>query len=208
MLQYLSIPGFRNVEPYCHDVIETPQSVGVIYTVGHGDRSAADFLNILRAAAIDCVADVRAYPVSRRHPQFTQKHLAPFLDEAGIAYCWLGKALGGFREASSSSVHAALGNDALRAYAEHMSSTAFQEGIADLLSRARIKLTAILCAERLPRHCHRSMIADYLVATGVPVVHLLDAERRLPHRLSDLAHMEQGRLVYDRGNRRQMNLEL
>lgn len=194
--------------PQCHDVIETPPSVPVLYTVGHGDRSAAEFLDVLRGAAIGCVADARAYPVSRRHPQFSQERLEPFLGGAGIAYCWLGKPLGGFRKASSSLLHTALVKDAVRAYAEHMATSSFQEGIAELLSRARITATVLLCAERLPSHCHRSLIADYLVSTGFPVIHLLDAEHRLPHRLSTPARWEQGQLIYDQGKRRQMNLDL
>ena len=89
-----------------------------------------------------------------------------------------------------------------------MTSVSFQAGIAELLSRANMALTAVLCAERLSQHCHRSLIADYLVATGIPVIHLLDAEHKMSHRLSALARWEQGRLVYDQGGRRQMNLEL
>lgn len=155
-----------------------------VYSVGHGARSAAEFIDLLRAAAIGCIADVRSYPVSRRHPQFSQKTLAPFLDEAAIGYRWLGKALGGFRYGATPSIHTALANASSRAYADHMFSKAFQEGMAELLALARIRPTAVLCAERLPQHCHRAMISDYLTANGIAVIHIVDEDQRMPHCLS------------------------
>ena len=87
------------------DPLGEPPSAHTVYTVGHGARSAAEFVDLLRAAAIGCIADVRSYPVSRRHPQFSQKTLAPFLDEYAIGYRWLGKALGGFRHGAAPSIH-------------------------------------------------------------------------------------------------------
>jgi uncharacterized protein (DUF488 family) len=185
------------MEPLSRDIIENAQSAPALYTVGHGSRSAEDFLNVLRAFAIGGVADVRAYPVSRRHPQFSRQVLAPYLEKAGITYLWLGKPLGGYRKAASSSVHVALGTDALRGYAEHMASSAFGMGIELLLDQAQIVPTAVLCAERLPQHCHRAMIADYLVAGGVPVIHVLDVNHHAVHHLSALARWDQERLVYD-----------
>lgn len=154
---------------------------------------------MLRAAAIDGIADVRAYPASRRHPQFVQETLASILDKAGIAYWWLGKALGGFRRGTSSSIHTALAGDSLRAYAEHMHTAAFQQGIADLMSCASQETTAILCAERLPRYCHRALISDYLTVNGIAVVHVLESGHQIPHRVNRLARWEQGQLIYDQG---------
>jgi uncharacterized protein (DUF488 family) len=134
--------------------------------------------------------------------------LAPYLEKAGITYLWLGKPLGGYRKASSSSVHVALGTDALRGHAEHLESSAFRMGIELLLDQAQVVPTAVLCAERLPRHCHRAMIADYLVAGGVPVIHILDVSHHAVHHLSALARRDQGRLVYDQGSGEQIDLDL
>jgi len=189
------------------DPLGEPPSAHTVYTVGHGARSAAEFVDLLRAAAIGCIADVRSYPVSRRHPQFSQKTLAPFLDGYAIGYRWLGKALGGFRHGAAPSIHTSLACASSRAYADHMSSTAFQGGIAELLVLARVRATAILCAERLPQLCHRAMISDFLTAKGIAVIHIVDGGQHMPHCLNGVARWAHGRLIYDRGSGHQLEWE-
>jgi uncharacterized protein (DUF488 family) len=106
---------------------------------------------------------VRAYPASRRHPQFSKDSLSASLGEAGIAYHWEGKALGGMRPA----------------YAEHMQTEQFRSGAAALTTMpGRV---CIMCAESDPESCHRSFIADWLVANGQRVVHLLGLGRHREH---------------------------
>lgn len=178
-----------------------------LYTIGHGARSAAEFLDVLRAFGVECIVDVRAYPGSRRHPHYSRQALASYLDEAGMGYHWLGEALGGFRRGASMSVHGALSSASLRAYAEHMSSAAFRAGIGELLALARVRPTAMLCAERQPQQCHRAMISDYLTVNGIPVIHILDPAQGLPHRLNPTARWAQDRLLYDRGGRGQLEWE-
>jgi uncharacterized protein (DUF488 family) len=122
---------------------------------------------ILKQAGIGTLVDVRAYPASRRHPQFSRESLSVFLRQAGIAYHWEGKALGGMRAS----------------YVEHMQSEEFQSAAAALA--ARQDRVCIMCAESDPADCHRSFIADWLVAHGRRVVHLLDlgTQREHPARL-------------------------
>ena len=187
-----------------HSVPRGDSPVTTLYTVGHGNRSAEEFLEILSSTGIDCLVDVRAYPSSRRHPQFSQTRLAPILNQAGIHYDWRGKALGGFRQGSSSSMHTALKSDSLRAYAEYMSSTAFRDGITELLLSCRQTSIVMLCAEQLPEHCHRALLADYLTAIGISVKHILEKDVTVHHHLSRLARWEQGRLIYDQVDDRQM----
>lgn len=178
-----------------------------LYSVGHGSRSAEQFSELLCAAAIEWVVDVRSYPVSRRHPRFSQPALTALLEKAGIGYHWMGKALGGFRQGSSQSIHSALTTDGLRAYAEHMGSGEFQAGVAELLDCVGLRPTAMLCAERLPHHCHRAMISDYLTANGIAVVHLVAEDQRILHRFSHLARWAQGRIIYDQGGHEQLGWE-
>ena len=187
-----------------HD--RSPEPVS-LFTVGHGSRSVQEFLDILHCGGVSCVADVRSYPRSRRHPIFSRPILSSRLEEEGIAYRWMGAALGGFRKASSQSPHVALKVSGLRGFAEHMHSGVFLEGIEELLHLASRHTTAILCAERLPQDCHRSLIADHLVAHGIPVVHLIELDHQAPHRLNTLARRQEGRLIYDRGNTEQLGLE-
>ena len=106
---------------------------------------------------------MRAYPGSRRHPQFNRENLKTSVEEAGIAYRWEGKALGGMRPS----------------YADHMQTDEFQSAARALSSIEGG--VCILCAESNPSECHRSFIADWLVANGQRVVHLLDLGRQREH---------------------------
>lgn len=110
--------------------------------------------------------DVRAFPVSRRHPQFSREPLAATLQAAGIAYEWQGKALGGYRSVP---------------YREHMKTAPFCEAAAALSERS--DAVCILCAESNPAHCHRAHIADWLVTQGHRVLHLLAPGRTVEHAL-------------------------
>lgn len=189
------------------ELLRNTQSPVTLYTVGHGARSAAEFLDAVRAFGIDYVVDVRAYPASRRHPHFSRQAFAPFLGEAGMGYRWLGEALGGFRRGASSSVHTALASAQLRAYADHMNTAPFRAGITELLALAHARPTAMLCAERQPQHCHRAMISDYLTAHGVPVIHVLDPLQAFSHQLNSAVRWGRDQLIYDRGGDGQLEWE-
>lgn len=178
-----------------------------LYTLGHGNRSATEFVGLLHAHGIQAIADVRAQPASRRHPHFSRTLLAPLLFEAGIRYVWLGATLGGFRSPGSDTRHVALASPSLRGYAEHMSSAEFHAGAQRLLAEAEIMPTALLCAERRAQDCHRLLIADYLTTRGVSVVHLVDAATAVPHRLSTSARLSVDGLIYDRGITPQLSLD-
>lgn len=178
----------------------------MIHTVGHGNRSIDEFIGLLREAGIGCLVDVRAYPASRRHPHFSQEALAKSLAEAGVRYVWEGKALGGRRKPGRNSPHVALKNPAFRAYADHMATQDFRNGVARLIELARAAPAAIMCAERLPWQCHRFLISDFMVAGGDRVVHLIGAGAQREHRLSAAARLQEGNLVYDRETQRELTL--
>jgi uncharacterized protein (DUF488 family) len=168
--------------------------LATIYTVGHGARSAEDFVSILKHAGIQTLVDVRAFPSSKRHPQFTRRWLSAALESSGIAYDWQGGALGGFRKGGADSPHTALEQPMFRAYAEHMGKQSFAEAARALTRRA--ERVCIMCAESNPAECHRSLIADWLVAHGHKVMHLLAHGYTREHALNPAARMEEGRLVY------------
>ncbi len=141
-----------------------------IVTVGHGDRTLAGLVALLRDGGVRGVADVRRRPRSRRHPRFDAPMLAEALAGEGLAYRWFGAGLGGWRRARGE------GDAALplrwRGYAEHMRSAAFGVALEALLAWAdEAGRVALLCAERDPRCCHRSLIADALFCRGVGVRH-------------------------------------
>ncbi|MBI3045458.1 MAG: DUF488 domain-containing protein [Betaproteobacteria bacterium] len=178
-----------------------------MWTIGHGNRSIEEFLGLLREAGIERLVDVRAYPASRRHPQFAGEALERSLAEAGIRYLWEGKDLGGRRKLAKNSLHVALKNPGFRAYADHMTTDEFRQGVERLVEIGRSTRVCVMCAERLPWECHRTLISDSLLARGIPVTHVTAPGKAQPHVLSKLARRERGTLIYDAGEQLGLGLE-
>jgi uncharacterized protein (DUF488 family) len=130
-----------------------------IWTIGHSTRPIEEFLSLLAGAKIKLIADVRSFPSSRKYPQYRKEALAATLATHAIGYHWL-RALGGRRRVSPDSPNTAWRNASFRGYADYMSSTEFEYGLAQLLKVASTARTAIMCAEAVWWRCHRSMIAD------------------------------------------------
>ena len=178
-----------------------------VYTIGHGNRPLEELVSLLQQHAIGCLVDVRMFPGSRRHPHFGRGELETSLPAAGVRYVWEGTALGGRRRPRPDSPHVAMRNDSFRAYADHMQSAEFREGVERLLAVAREMRPAIMCAERLPWQCHRYMISDYLVANGIEVRHVIDAKPPREHALRAEARIARDGLVYDGGSQPTLDLD-
>jgi len=173
--------------------------VPVIYSIGHSNVAAEDFFALLASAGVRTLADVRAFPASRRHPHFGREALAGAAAERGIAYHWM-PALGGRRHhAPERSPHVAWEVQAFRNYADYADTAEFAAALAELERQALEAPTAFMCAEALWWQCHRRLIADHLVLDGWEVRHIAAGGRLTPHRLPDFARVVEGRLVYDRG---------
>jgi uncharacterized protein (DUF488 family) len=169
-----------------------------LFSIGHGNRAVEDFIALLESARIGCLVDVRAYPRSRRNPQFSRIALDPVLKAHSIQYVWEGAPLGGMRRPQAGSEHLALTDAAHRGYADHMASAEFQSALARLIVIGTARPTAFMCAETHPEHCHRSFIADALLAQGVEVLHLMGREDVRAHTLREGARLAaDGRVVYD-----------
>src|SRR6267142_6676157 len=145
-----------------------------VWTIGHSTRSSEEFAAILLTHKIKMLVDVRSFPGSRRYPQFNKTSLAETLPEIGITYAHL-PSLGGRRKPNVDSKNSAWKNASFRAYADHMESNEFKQGIGELVELAGRNRTAVVCAEAVWWRCHRSLIADYLKALGSSVWHILDA---------------------------------
>ena len=167
-----------------------------IWTVGHSTRSSAEFNEILLTHEIGALVDVRSFPGSRRYPHFNKAELGRELEAVGILY-FHNPQLGGRRRPSPHSKNTAWKNASFRAYADHMESEEFEKGIQDLLRLAGEKRTAVMCAEALWWRCHRSLIADFLKAKGIEVIHMLDAKRTEIHPYTAAARILNGRLSYE-----------
>jgi uncharacterized protein (DUF488 family) len=168
----------------------------VLYTLGHSNTGLEEFLGLLAAHRVEAVADVRSYPGSRRHPHFGRVELETALSRRGIDYAWFPD-LGGRRKPKRSSPHIAWQVPAFRAYADYMDTRTFAAALGEMLDWARGRQTSLLCAERLWWQCHRRLLSDRLLVQGHRVEHILSAEKREPHRLTEFLRVEEGRLFYD-----------
>ena len=167
-----------------------------IYTIGHSTRSAEEFLELLQPAGVTLVADVRAFPSSRRHPQWGGPALAEYLRGAGIGYRHL-PGLGGRRSAVPGSPNGGWHETAFQGYADHMATPEFQHALADLEAAARETPTAIMCAEAVWWRCHRRLIADALVVREWKVEHLGVRDEPAGHELTGFTVLGPGQtLIY------------
>lgn len=179
----------------------------MIYTIGHGNRPLEELIGLLHEFHVGCLIDVRAFPGSRRHPHFGRGELERSLPESGIDYVWEGARLGGRRRPRPDSPHVALRNASFRAYADHMESAEFHEGVGCVLALAQEGEVALMCAERLPWQCHRYMISDYLAAQGVEVRHVIDAKAPKAHALRAEARIAGANLVYDGNTQTELKID-
>ena len=167
-----------------------------VWTIGHSTRSLDELLAVLDAYGIELVADVRRFPGSRRLPHYAGDALEASLAAHGIAYQWF-PALGGRRRPTPEPSNLAWRHPAFRAYAEHVATDEFADGLFELLMLSHGLRTAVMCAEVLWWRCHRRLIADVLTSLDIPVVHIRDERTAEPHRLVTPARMVNGRLSYE-----------
>lgn len=139
-----------------------------IFTIGYEGTTVAEFIAALQKAGIERVIDVRALPLSRR-PGFSKTPLKNALAEAGIEYVHL-KALGTPSEGRTAA-RAGRHEDLKRIYAGQLELPEAMAQGAQMLEFAREKPSAVLCMEREPAHCHRTLLLD-AVAPDAEVVHL------------------------------------
>lgn len=167
----------------------------VVFTVGHSTRPIEDFLALLEAHGVRRLVDVRTVPRSRRNPQFAQENLAASLAAAGIAYEHRA-GLGGFRRSSEASPNKGWRNASFRGYADYMLTEGFERELQALMASASHEQVAIMCAEAVPWRCHRSLIADALLAHGAGAEEIVSASKRQARKMTPFARIEDGRLSY------------
>lgn len=180
-------------------ILRKSPTTRTIYTIGHSTRTIVEFVSLLRQVSVDLLVDVRSIPRSRTNPQFNADALPDALADAGIAYLH-SAALGGLRHRKKGavpSVNTFWRVKAFRNYADYAATDAFRMGLDELLTLARDHCCAIMCAEAVWWRCHRRIVADYLLAAGVPVAHIMGQNRIDPARLTPSAHLQyDGTLVY------------
>jgi uncharacterized protein (DUF488 family) len=174
---------------------DTPKLAADIFTIGHSTHSLAEFADLLKKHAIECVADVRAHPGSRRAPHFNREALATALPDQGIAYEHF-RNLGGRRRPRPDSPNTGWENQSFRGYADHMESGGFMEALAALERTAETKRTAIMCVESVWWRCHRRLVSDALLSRGHRVLHIGGDGRLSEHQLTSFALVDGDRLTY------------
>lgn len=162
------------------------------FTIGHSDRSLENFIGLLQDAGVRLLADVRKLPGSRAHPRFDEMPLKEALRAVGIDYRRFA-ALGGLRGRSrevAPGINGYWTNQSFHNYADHALSPAFHEGIEALLAQGRAQRTAVMCSEAVWWRCHRRIVADYLIANGRAVFHIMGEGRLEAARLTSGAVIE------------------
>ena len=166
-------------------------SPGVIYTVGHSTHTIEMLLNLLEQNDITAIADVRSSPFSRHNPQFNKDTLSAELTKRGIAYAFVGKELG-----ARSNDPSCYESGKVR-YGRLAKTSVFKAGIERVLSGAQKYRIALMCAEKEPLDCHRTLLVSRaLEQRGVSIVHILadgrtEAQTQTMSRLLDLVGLPQ-----------------
>lgn len=167
------------------------------FTIGHSNRSLEDFVALLEDARIDLIGDVRTIPRSRTNPQFNKDTLPDSLTAFGMSYEHMA-ALGGLRGKARTlprNVNDLWNNESFHNYADYALSEPFHAGLVHLLDKGRKQRCAIMCSEAVWWRCHRRIIADYLIANGKAVFHIMGQGRLAPARLTPGAVVQSDRTI-------------
>ena len=148
----------------------------IVYTVGHSTHPQERFIELLQRHGITAIADVRSKPYSRMNPQFNREELKVSLRAQGIAYVFLGKELGARSE------DAACYHEGKVQYGRLAKTELFQQGLERVREGAQKYRIALMCAEKEPLDCHRTiLVARHIVAQGMDVRHILGDGRIEEH---------------------------
>jgi uncharacterized protein (DUF488 family) len=141
------------------------------------------------------LVDVRTIPRSRHNPQFNRTQLSAALHSARVHYRYM-PGLGGFRRARPDSLNTGWRNASFRGFADYMQTPDFGKSLDDLIDLAKSEQTAIMCAEAVPWRCHRSLIADALLARGIEVREIISPTRTKLHTLTPWARVKGMQITY------------
>jgi uncharacterized protein (DUF488 family) len=165
------------------------------FTIGHSNRSLEEFVQLLSRFDVDRVVDIRKVPRSRSNSQFNKETLPEALATFDISYEHAA-ALGGFRGKAQNLPRDLNGfwtNESFRNYADYALSAQFRAGLEHLLDQGHSRRCAIMCSEAVWWRCHRRIVADYLIASGETVFHIMGEGRLEP------AHLAPGAVVQPAG---------
>lgn len=147
-----------------------------VFSIGHSTHQIEDFIRLLQGQDVSVVADVRSSPFSRFNPQYNKDVLARSLKEHEIKYVFLGKELGARSSDPSCYVNGRV------QYALLAKTASFRSGLERLIDGARKHRIALMCAEREPLACHRTLlVSQALIERGISVIHIHGDGRHETH---------------------------
>ena len=170
----------------------------VVLTIGHSNHPLAVFVALLQRHGVTTLADVRSAPYSRFNPHFNRKRLQSALQAHGIAYVFLGHALGGRPD------DPACYEDGRVRYDRLAQTSLYREGLERVVENARSERIALMCAEKEPLDCHRTLLVGRsLVERGMGVAHILadgalESHDETMDRLLDSLKLPKGDLLQSR----------
>ena len=167
----------------------------IILTIGHSTHPVREFIHLLKAHRIKRLVDVRTVPRSRHNPQFNRSDLSHALHSSRLHYRYM-PGLGGFRRAHRDSLNTGWHNSSFRGFADYMQTPEFRKNLDDLITLAKTERTVIMCAEAVPWRCHRSLIADALLARGVEVREITSVTRSQLHMLTPWGEVNEMQITY------------
>lgn len=139
----------------------------VVLTIGHSNHSLERFVGLLRGHGVTAVADVRSEPYSRLNPEFNREFLERALRESEVAYVFLGRELG------ARSKDPTVYEQGRVQYRKMAQTKLFRAGLQRVISGAQSHRIALLCAEKEPLSCHRTLLVGReLDASGISVAHI------------------------------------
>lgn len=141
------------------------------------------------------LVDVRTVPRSRFNPQFNQTTLSKNLKKEDITYVHFPD-LGGLRHTLKNSINSAWRNLSFRGYADYMQTRQFVHAIRNLMKKAKGKRVALMCAEGNPWRCHRSLIADALLARKIVVWEISNIKTKKKHVITPFAKVKGTKVTY------------
>jgi uncharacterized protein (DUF488 family) len=148
-------------------------------TIGHSNRPLDEFLDMLRAARIEMLIDVRKFPRSRTNPAYNIDSLPENLAHLQIGYRhW--PAFGGRRSrlpGVDQSINALWRVQSFHNYADYALGREFAAAFEELVALSHAQRLALMCSEAVWWRCHRRIIADYLLLNGHAVSHAMTPGR-------------------------------
>ncbi len=172
-----------------------------VYSIGYATQidvlAINTFFECLAFYDVKSLIDIRADAMPQDYPEYDREHLFQYCEKNDITYHWAGHQLGNTKQGSEHSLHKALDDTSLRAYADYMATGKFQIAATQIITMANQGSVAIFSKSVVPTIDFRFLLADYLLLQGIQVTHITAVDETSEHLLHKNARRESIELIYD-----------